>query len=143
MYQYIHGANADSLQLKKTAPILTTISEAAVKNSNRFVKFYLSRQVGATPQPNPELSLQVEKCKSHCIAVRKFSGFANDATINKEKLGLVSSLDKLSISAKSKYSVILEDKSAYSIAQYNASFHLSDRINEVWMNVSTQGCPLY
>lgn len=143
MYQYIHGANANSLRLKKTAPILTSISQAAVNSSNHYVRFYLSRQVGVTPQPNPELNLQVEKWRSHCIAVRKFSGFAKDASIDKEKLGLVSSLDKLSSSAKSKNSVILEDKSAYAVAQYNASFHLSDRINEVWMNVSAEGCPSY
>ena len=95
------------------------------------------------PQPSPELNLQVEMWRSHCIAVRRFSGFAKDGNIDKEKLGLISSLDKLSSSAKSKNIVVFEDKSAYAVAQYNASFHLSGRINEVWMNVSAEGCPLY
>ncbi|KAK3028198.1 hypothetical protein RJ639_039481 [Escallonia herrerae] len=138
LYQYIHGANANSTRLMITAPILTTMAQAP-RGSNYTVRLYVpEKHEGAPPQPYAELDLHLDQWKTHCIAVRRFSGFAKDDNINKEKEALVSSLDKI-LDGKN---AVLGDNSSYAIAQYNASSHLSGRLNEVWINVSAPGgCP--
>lgn len=142
MYQYIHGANSNSSRLMMTAPVLTSIFPNA-HGSGYFVRFYVSANyLGGPPLPRPEQNLQFENWGGHCVAVRKFSGFATDNSIIKEMEALMTSLSR---SLKGN-SAALDDKSAYAIAQYNASSHLDGRLNEVWMNVSTftrEGCPSY
>ncbi|XP_058193104.1 uncharacterized protein LOC131310212 [Rhododendron vialii] len=141
LYQYIHGANLNSSNLMKTAPVLTSITTQSSHESNYTVRLYVSAKYGgAPPQPNPELNLVLDKWRSHCIAVRTFSGFAKDDNINKEMEALVTVLGKISGGKPDS----IEGKGSYSIAQYNASFHQSGRLNEVWMNVSgfaAEGCP--
>ena len=125
-----------------TAPVLTSINSSS-GGSDYFVRFYIpAKNVGNPPQPNPELNVQLDKWSSHCIAVRKFTGFAQDDDINKEIEALVNSINE-HLTGKA---AILEDRSYYSVAQYNASKHLSGRLNEVWINVSgftAEGCPYY
>lgn len=142
LYQYRHGANLNSSHLLMTAPVLTSITNLSSHESNYVVRFYLSSKYDGNglPQPYPELNLVVDKWRSHCVAVRKFSGFAKDDNINGEMEALVTSLDKI----WSGKTATIEDKSTYTIAQYNASYHLSGRLNEVWINVSgftAEGCP--
>ncbi|XP_059655069.1 uncharacterized protein LOC132302221 [Cornus florida] len=143
VYQYIHGANLNSSELAITSPVLTSINQSAAHESDYSVRFYLSAKYkGAPPLPNPELDLLIDKWRSHCVAVRKFSGFAKDDNINKEMKALVVSLGKI----LTERAASIEDKNSYTIAQYNASFHLSGRLNEVWINVSgftADGCPSY
>ena len=143
LYEYIHGGNLNSSHILMTAPVLTSINSSSSSRSDYFVRFYIPAKYGGNPpQPNPELNVQLVKWKSHCIAVRKFTGFANDDDNNKEIEALVNSLNK----NKTGKAAILEDKSYYSVAQYNASYHLSGRLNEVWINVSgftAEGCPNY
>lgn len=128
-----------------TAPVITSInSSSSSHGSDYFIKYYVpAKYVGNPPQPNPELNLQLEKWRSHCIAVRKFTGFADDDNTNKESEALVNSLNKYLTRIKG---AVLVDKSFYSVAQYNASSHLSGRLNEVWIDVSgfaAEGCPPY
>lgn len=98
-----------------------------------YVKLYLPAKYERTPpQPSAELNLQLDNWRSHCIAVRKFPGFAKDDRLSKEFETLVNSLNKHLIGRPA----ILEAESPYAIAQYNASYHLSGRLNEVWMVLS-------
>ncbi|CAK7332613.1 unnamed protein product [Dovyalis caffra] len=132
LYQYIHGANLNASELAMTAPVLTSITQAP-NGSSCFVKLSLSTDYkGTYPQPNPELNLQLEKWEAKCIAVRKFSGFAEDDNIKEEVQALETTLHD-------HWNGTLENKSSYTIAQYNASYHLSGRLNEVWMIVSGFG----
>lgn len=143
LYQYIHGANLNSSELKITAPVLTSITTQSPHESIYAVKLYMSANYGgASPQPNPELNLVLDKWRSHCVAVKKFSGYAKDDNINKEMEALVTVLGKISGGKPDS----IEGKGSYSIAQYNAPSRLSGRLNEVWMNVSgfaAEGCPSY
>ncbi|WJX87655.1 hypothetical protein P8452_69820 [Trifolium repens] len=133
LYQYIHGANSNSSKLAITAPILTRIPSSISSEVGYSVRMYVSPHFqGKPPQSNPELKLQLEKWKTQCIAVRKFNGYAKDDNINKEIEALVSSLNKHLDGT----STIMQDTSSYTIAQYNASFHNTERVNEVWINVS-------
>lgn len=136
LYEYIHGANLNSSKLSFTAPVLTSIassSSSSRENIDYTVRFYVSTKYqGKPPPPNPELKLNLDKWNSHCVAVRKFSGFARDDNIDKEFEALVSSLNK----HISESSAAIQDRDSYTIAQYNASHKISGRLNEVWVSVS-------
>ncbi|GLU03118.1 hypothetical protein SLE2022_203350 [Rubroshorea leprosula] len=138
LYQCIHGANVNNTEFPMTSPVLTSISQSS-SESVYVVRYFLSSEhENSPPEPYPELDLELDKWKSQCMAVRKFSGFAKDDNIEEEKDSLVSSLKKHSTEE------ITADENAYSIAQYNASFHLTDRLNEVWIDVlgfTAEGCP--
>ncbi|XP_068462872.1 heme-binding-like protein At3g10130, chloroplastic [Phaseolus vulgaris] len=130
LYQYIHGANSDSSKIAFTAPALTSVPWSSSSSGDYTVRMFIpSGFEGKPPVPNPELKLRIEKWKSECIAVRKFSGYAKDDNINKEMEALVTALNK--------QSVTIQDTNSYIIANYNASSHnTTQRLNEVWINVS-------
>ncbi|XP_068637781.1 uncharacterized protein [Aristolochia californica] len=90
--QYVHGANTNSSQLKMTAPILTTVIPQE-KSSDYLVSFYISSRLQQSiPLPLPQQNLQFKKWGNHCIAIRKFSGFAHDTNIGDEVGNLVASI---------------------------------------------------
>lgn len=94
------------------------------------------------PTPNPELKLHLDKWNPHCVAVRKFSGFARDDNIDKEVKALVSSINT-HLPPPPGNSAAIQDVS-YAIAQYNGSHELSGRLNEAWVAISGSrvvGCP--
>ncbi|XP_050207605.1 uncharacterized protein LOC126657030 [Mercurialis annua] len=136
IHQYIHGANLNSVQLPMTAPVLTNIRPSSTMTVY-YIKLFLTK--GNPPQPSAELNLQLERGRAQCLAVRKFSGFAEDDNIKKEMEGLVASLTK-----HSPGNTTLKDGiTSYTIAQYNSSHHISGRYNEVWIDVSgfnIEGC---
>lgn len=121
-----------------TAPVLTSIVPGAgpLHSSAYFVGFYLPAKFQADPPtPLPELDLKPSVWDSHCIAVRKFSGFAGDDNIVEEAEKLAVSLGRSpwanSTSSESGY--------AYSIAQYNSPFRIFGRVNEVWVDIDASG----
>lgn len=125
-----------------TKPVLTSIVPGAgpLHSSAYFVKFYLPDKFQADPPlPLPELNLQPDPWTSHCIVVRKFSGFARDSNIVKEAEKLALSLSR-SPWANSTAST---SEFAYSTAQYNSPFRIIGRVNEVWVDVTgsrVNGC---
>ena len=129
LYQYIHGANSNSSKIAFTAPVLTSVPSSPPGDGYIVRMFVSTHFQGKPPQPNPELKLRIEKWKTQCIAVRKFTGYAKDDNINKEIEALVTTLNK--------NSATIQDTSFYTIAKYNASSHnTADRLNEVWIKVS-------
>ncbi|KAK6148348.1 hypothetical protein DH2020_019260 [Rehmannia glutinosa] len=135
LFQYTEGANLNFSRISMIVPVLTSIVPGAgpLHSSAYFVKLYLPVKFQADPPlPLPELNLQPDWSKSHCIAVRRFSGFARDNNIVTEAEKLAVSLSRSqwanSTSTQSGY--------AYSIAQYNSPFKFISRVNEVWVDVS-------
>ena len=131
-------------RIAMTAPVLTSIVPEAgpLHSSAYFVRLYLPVKFEASPPlPLPELSLKPYAWDSHCIAVRKFSGFARDSNIVEEAEKLAISLSRSpwanSTSSESSY--------AYSIAQYSSPFRIIGRVNEVWVDINASeldGCKL-
>ncbi|KAL5826791.1 hypothetical protein ACOSQ3_018632 [Xanthoceras sorbifolium] len=136
LYQYIHGANLNSTSFNMTAPVITSVTPQS-NGSLYVIRTYITSK--SPPQPNPELNAQIDYWGSHCVAVRKFPGIAKDDNIYKEVEALVSSLNNHMTGTAT--TMIIQDKSSYTVAQYNASRHLTGRLNEVWINVTAEGCP--
>ncbi|XP_068638552.1 uncharacterized protein [Aristolochia californica] len=125
-----------------TTPVLTSIVPDAgpLHSSAYLIRLYLPLKYQSTPPlPLPELHLQSDNEASHCVAVRKFSGFAKDNNI-------VAEAEKLAISlSRSPWANATAGggKYAYSIAQYNSPFRIIGRVNEVWVNIAgseTEDC---
>ncbi|PON72231.1 SOUL heme-binding protein [Parasponia andersonii] len=136
--QYIQGANLNFSRLSMTVPVLTSIVPGAgpLHSSAYFVRFYLPVKFQANPpSPLPELNLKPVAWDGHCVAVRKFSGFARDGNIVKEAEKLATSLSRSPwanhTSSESGY--------AYSIAQYSSPFKFIGRVNEVWVDIDESG----
>ncbi|CAA0826677.1 SOUL heme-binding family protein [Striga hermonthica] len=118
-----------------TKPVLISIVPGAgpLHSSAYFVGLYLPVKFQAGPPvPLPELNLKPDRWESHCIAVRKFSGFAGDNNIVKEAEKLAVSLSR----SEWRNSTSTQSGYAYSIAQYYSPFKFIGRVNEVWVDVN-------
>ncbi|GAB2289491.1 hypothetical protein Dimus_023801 [Dionaea muscipula] len=134
LFQYIQGANMNYSRIPMTKPVLTSILPGAgpLGSSAYYVCFFLPVKFqGTPPLALSELNLKPATWPSHCIAVRKFSGFATDTRIVTEAKRLSTSLD-MSPWANS---TTLDSKYAYSIAQYDSPFRFIGRVNEVWVDI--------
>ncbi|XP_062116196.1 uncharacterized protein LOC133830277 [Humulus lupulus] len=141
LFQYIQGANLNFTRLAMTVPVLTSIVPGAgpLYSSAYFVRFFLPVKSQANPpSPLPELNLKPVAWESHCVAVRKFSGFARDSNIVREAEKLTTSLSKSPWANHTS----LDSGYAYSIAQYSSPFKFIGRVNEVWVDIdeSGEGC---
>lgn len=121
-----------------TIPVLTTAVPGAgpLQSQGYYVSLYLPVKFqGDPPVPLPELNIKPYEFSSHCVAVRKFSGFAKDERIVKEAEKLATSLSR---------SPWAESKTGrgYSIAQYNTPIRIVKRKNEVWVDIDAPelGC---
>lgn len=140
LFQYIEGANLNNSRIAMTAPVLTSITHDAgpLHSSAYLIRLYLPTKFQASPPiPLPELDLHPDSWPSHCIAVRKFSGFARDSNIIKEAEKLAVSLSKSPWAGTADF----DGKDAYSIAQYNSPFRFIGRVNEVWVDVDGSKIP--
>ncbi|KAI3733479.1 hypothetical protein L6452_12922 [Arctium lappa] len=133
LYQYVRGRNEYNTRFKITTPTVTTITATSNGSSDYVVSMYMA-SISRPPMASPQLNLRISNWKSHCVAVRTFSGFAGDDNIYEERSLLLFSLAKSSILDGKNVSISAE-RSSYSVAQYNASSHLSGRVNEAWINV--------
>ncbi|KAK7330512.1 hypothetical protein VNO77_24707 [Canavalia gladiata] len=141
LFQFSQGANLNFSRIPMTVPVLTTMvpGSGPLQSQGYYVSFYLPVKFQPNPPlPLPELNIKPYEFTSHCIAVRKFSGFAKDDRIVKEAQKLATSLSRSpwadSISSKT--------HRAYSIAQYSTPFRIVKRRNEVWVDIdaSDLGC---
>lgn len=140
LFQYTQGANLNWTRIPMTVPVVTSIVPGAgpFQSSAYSVLFYLPVEFQDDPPvPIPELHLKPYGWSSHCVAVREFSGYANDDNIVSEAEALAVSLSRSTWAN----TTAAESKFSYSIAQYDSPFHFIGRVNEVWADVNaTGGC---
>ncbi|CAK7325061.1 unnamed protein product [Dovyalis caffra] len=138
LFQYTQGANLNYSRIAMTAPVVTSIVPGAgpFRSSAFVVRFYLPVKFQADPPvPLDELHLKPYIWNSRCVAVRKFSGYANDENVVKEAKRLAVSLSRSPWANLT----IAESNYSYSIAQYDSPFQFIGRTNEVWADVKASG----
>ena len=138
LFQYIQGANLNYSRIAVTVPVVTSIVPGAgpFRSSAYVVRFYLPVKLQADPPvPLDELHLKPYAWNSHCVAVRKFSGYAKDENIAEEAKRLADSLSRSPWANLSS----TESNYSYSIAQYDSPFQFIGRTNEVWADIKVSG----
>ncbi|GLU20747.1 hypothetical protein SLE2022_369290 [Rubroshorea leprosula] len=134
LFQFTEGANLNFSRLPLTVPVVTSVVPGAgpLHSSAYYVRLYLtSKFQDSPPVPLHELDLEPYTWDSHCVAVRKFSGFATDDTVLKEAEKLATSLSKTPWANSTS-----DSDYAYSIAQYDSPLRFIGRVNEVWVDVN-------
>ncbi|XP_065875146.1 uncharacterized protein [Euphorbia lathyris] len=137
LFQFIQGANLNWSRIPMTSPVVTSIVPGAgpFQSSAYSVLFYLPPKFQDDPPvPLPELHIKPYVWDSHCVAVRKFSGYAKDDNIIEEAKRLAESLSRSPLAN----ATTADSNFAYSIAQYDAPFRFIGRVNEVWADIN--GC---
>ena len=120
---YIFGGNKDSIQMAMTSPVLYKMSN---KSSFSFI-MPLEFEINNLPSPNTE-KIFFETINNQCIAVIKFSGFANEKNCTAKHLELLNILKKNNI----------ECNSDFIIAVYQPPYLVINRKNEIWVEVNAQ-----
>ncbi|CAJ1943816.1 unnamed protein product [Sphenostylis stenocarpa] len=138
LFQFTEGANLNFSRIPMTVPVLTTTVPGAgpLQSQGYYVSLYLPIKFqGNPPLPLPELNIRPYEFTTHCVAVRKFSGFAKDGRIVKEAEKLATSLSRSPWAPST-------TRRGYSIAQYNTPIRIVSRKNEVWVDVDAPelGC---
>tara|TARA_B100000768_G_scaffold181325_1_gene203833 strand:- start:2003 stop:2614 length:612 start_codon:yes stop_codon:yes gene_type:complete len=118
---YIFGGNKDSLQMAMTSPVLYNMSN---KSSFSFI-MPLEFAINNLPSPNTE-KIFFETVKNQCIAVIKFSGFANEKNCAAKHLELLNVLKQNNISCNNDFM----------IAVYQPPYQIINRKNEIWIEVN-------
>ena len=118
---YIFGGNKDSLKMAMTSPVIYNMSNIS---SFSFI-MPLEFEINNLPSPNTE-KIFFETVENQCIAVIKFSGFANEKNCAAKHLELLNILEQNNISCNNDFM----------IAVYQPPYQIINRKNEIWVEVN-------
>ena len=118
---YIFGGNKDSLKMAMTSPVIYNMSNIS---SFSFI-MPLEFEINNLPSPNTE-KIFFETVENQCIAVIKFSGFANEKNCAAKHLELLNILKQNNISFNNDFM----------IAVYQPPYQIINRKNEIWVEVN-------
>lgn len=133
LFDYIQGKNDYEEHVEMTAPVITEVSpsDGPLCESSFVVSFYVPKVNQANPPPAEGLAVQ--RWKPIYAAVREFGGFVADSDVGVEAAALQASLAGTVWSAAIEKSHGADNKSTYTVAQYNSPFEFESRVNEIWM----------
>jgi hypothetical protein len=115
--KYIFGGNSEKKQIAMTSPVHMDIGD-----SSSTMAFVLPSVYNETNLPKPnDSSIAIKIAEPEYVAVVKFGGFANDASIRKHKMLLEAALQAKGISYYGNFRFL----------GYNPPFQFFDRRNEV------------
>jgi len=97
---YIFGGNKGNIQMAMTSPVLYNMSN---KSSFSFI-MPKEFEINNLPSPNTE-KIFFETVKNQCIAVIKFSGFANKKNCTAKHLELLNILNKNNITCNNDFMI--------------------------------------
>lgn len=117
-----------------TAPVITQVqpSDGPFCTSAFVVSFYVPKKNQANPPPAK--GLHVQKWERTYAAVRQFGGFVANIDVGQEASYLYESLAGTVWSELIDKSHAGENKTLYTVAQYNSPFEFKNRVNEVWLS---------
>jgi hypothetical protein len=140
LFEYIEGGNKNWTKIAMTTPVLTGIVPSAGPfcSSAFAVRLYLPKSYHeAPPTPLEELDITFERWGKQTVAIKKFSGYAQDNNVAQQAETLAISLSKSAFTKNATYPI--GDKDSYAIAQYNSPFQFWNRVNEVWVTIKVPG----
>ena len=128
LFDYINGSNVDNQPIPMTCPVLDYV----IKNGKRDVykiSFYVPYDYQppnkGPPKPtNPDVFLEI--IPEMTVGVRAFDGFANEQEDEQQVQVIEKSLDEDNLSY---------DSNNWFAAGYDPPFRVSNRHNEVWVQV--------
>lgn len=125
LFGYINGENEKGTQLDMTKPIVTQIVPGS-PNNTYTMGLYLAKQFqDDPPKPNnPELT--VDEWPQRVVLVRKFGGYAKDASTTTERQLLAESLRGTQGEEGTS-----TDGTFYQVV-YDPPFKMFNRRNEIW-----------
>lgn len=134
LFDYIQGKNEYNEEIEMTAPVITQVqpSDGPFCTSAFVVSFYVPKKNQANPPPAK--GLHVQKWGKPYAAVRQFGGFVADIDVGQEASYLYESLAGTVWSELIDKSHAGENKTLYTVAQYNSPFEFKNRVNEVWLS---------
>jgi hypothetical protein len=133
LFEYISGANDQSMTIDMTTPVLNYIQPPAGPNCNTTftVSFYVPykyQTAGGPPKPTAS-NVYIQTIPDLFIGVTEYGGFATQ----KEDLAKVVELEKQIENSKD----VAVDSSTenYYYASYDPPFRLTNRHNEMWVPI--------
>ncbi len=135
LFDYISGANEDTKSVDMTAPVLTEVSPGAGPNCNTtfkvsfFVPFEYQPPNNPPPKPTSPLVF-TETIPAQKVAVKSFGGMAKEQKMISETALLEEEIQKSKNLEKDPNA-----GESWWAAGYDPPFRVSDRHNEVWVNV--------
>lgn len=135
LFDYISGANDQSITIDMTTPVLNYIQPPAGPNCNTTftVSFYVPYKYQSAGPPKPTASnVYIQKIPALFVGVTEYGGFATQ----KEDIAKVVELGKQIDNSKD----VAVDSSTdnYYYASYDPPFRLTNRHNEMWLPVVTR-----
>lgn len=133
LFDYISGANEAEKAIDMTAPVLVKVEPGAGPNCNTtftisfFVPF--EYQPPNSPPPAPtSTDVFTQTIDAQKVAVKSFGGMSKGNVIITEAAALENEVNKAADLTEA-------DGESWWFAGYDPPFRLSDRHNEVWINV--------
>lgn len=136
LFEYISGANDQSITIDMTTPVLNYIQPPAGPNCNTTftVSFYVPykyQTAGGPPKPTAA-NVYIKTIPALFVGVTEYDGFSNQ----KEDLAKVVALEKQI--GDSKDVAVDSSTENYYFASYDPPFRLTNRHNEMWVPVVTK-----
>jgi len=132
LFDYISGANSESIAIEMTTPVLTYVEPGAGPNCNTtFTISFFTPTIYQTdtgpPLPNSNL-IYIENIDIGNVGVREFAGFSNEKVI----ISQAAILENQIINSNE---IDTDTSDNWFYAGYDPPFRLTNRHNEVWTRV--------
>ncbi|XP_046356126.2 heme-binding protein 2-like isoform X1 [Haliotis rufescens] len=130
LFNYITGDNEAKQKVEMTAPVATQVVPGAGPNceSTFTVSFYIPSEHQADPPKPTNPDVFISDCPETKIAVKPFSGFAEESDWISKGRELAEDVEKTDLKNKLV-------KEYYFTAGYDSPFKLFGRHNEVWFKL--------
>eukprot|EP00615_Pteridomonas_danica_P007211 CAMPEP_0114352778 /NCGR_PEP_ID=MMETSP0101-20121206/18181_1 /TAXON_ID=38822 ORGANISM="Pteridomonas danica, Strain PT" /NCGR_SAMPLE_ID=MMETSP0101 /ASSEMBLY_ACC=CAM_ASM_000211 /LENGTH=208 /DNA_ID=CAMNT_0001493309 /DNA_START=34 /DNA_END=657 /DNA_ORIENTATION=- len=133
LFDYISGANDESIAIDMTSPVTSRVIPGAGPNCNStfIVSFFVPFEYQDNGPPEPTSSLvYIESREALNVAVSEFSGYAPQAEI-------IAKAAQMEVEVEDSQDLQIDNSydDSWFFAGYDPPFRLTDRHNEVWVPV--------
>jgi hypothetical protein len=128
-FDYISGANADSVKIPMTAPVISRSNDSYNWNIGFFVPASLYPTLNHIPAPLPNSSLSIVPLPLTTFAVLEFGGFAQESDFVTNAATLRGFLARDNVQ-------VANDEWNEVWCQFDSPFTIFNRHNQVWIHIN-------